>query len=381
MYGQVPVCIEMSKIAPKAMRGFAHTHSKILGVHFWDNTLTLSNTHKYWLLQNILLPKTGMNLGSILFLGVNLGMFSGIWGFISVTLFMKEAYRTLRKRNYKGRVTKRYLPKCSEVCRTFDNLMTSYADILSANDDVQEFRCNVLLDGILQNEYTSDFVCIEIYNKMYLATMLSLKKKNSQLAIKQKNSNFMAMQGKAEYRGIIGGSDSFTIIGTSGIGKSSAIQKSIELISSNKLLKCDNTKIIPCVQVQCPFDASPKGMLMSVLKAVDDALDTDYYMKSQKRSVTTDILIGSVAQVCINHIGLLVIDEIQHVYGHKNGIMLINMITQLINVSGVSICLVGTEESISFFERSPQLARRTIGLKYNPLPYDDYFKEFCELVF
>lgn len=85
------------------------------------------------------------------------------------------------------------------------------------------------------------------------------------------------------------------------------------------------------------------------------------------------------SQVCINHIGLLIIDEIQHVYGHRNGITLINMITQLINTSGVSICMVGTEESIAFFEKAPQLARRALGLKYGVLGYDDYFRNFCKL--
>ena len=44
--------------------------------------------------------------------------------------------------------------------------------------------------------------------------------------------------------------------------------------------------------------------------------------KSQDCSVTIDMLIGTVAQVAINHIGLLIIDEIQHVAAHRNGITL-----------------------------------------------------------
>ncbi len=35
----------------------------------------------------------------------------------------------MRKKNYKGRVIKRYLPKCNDICRTYDPIMTAYADL------------------------------------------------------------------------------------------------------------------------------------------------------------------------------------------------------------------------------------------------------------
>lgn len=60
--------------------------------------------------------------------------------------------------------------------------------------------------------------------------------------------------------GIIGGSDSFTIIGSSGIGKSSAIEKSIGLLTENAIIQDDELigNVIPCLVVQCPFDSSVK---------------------------------------------------------------------------------------------------------------------------
>ena len=78
--------------------------------------------------------------------------------------------------------------------------------------------------------YIPSEMSVEIYNKLYMATMMSLQKKGSRLRVLQQNANFNSMQG-SEYNGIIGGSDSFTIIGTSGIGKSSAIERAIRLIS------------------------------------------------------------------------------------------------------------------------------------------------------
>ena len=50
----------------------------------------------------------------------------------------------MRKKNYKGRVTKRYLPKCNDICRTYDPIMIAYADIVSKMEEVEEFRCNVI---------------------------------------------------------------------------------------------------------------------------------------------------------------------------------------------------------------------------------------------
>ncbi len=225
-------------------------------------------------------------------------------------------------------------------------------------------------------------MAIEIYSKLYLATVYSLKKKNTKLAVQQRNMTYRSMIGDRQYKGIIGGMDSLTIIGLSGIGKSSAVQTSLNLISGGQIIEAKDpfVKIIPCLQVQCPYDASPKGLLLEILRSVDEAIDTKYHERSRKASDTTDVLIGTVSQVCLNHVGLLVIDEIQNVSGRKSGSSLMSMIIQLINSSGISICMVGTPECIPFFESSMQLSRRSSGLRYGSLPYDRYFEDFCRKV-
>ena len=67
----------------------------------------------------------------------------------------------MRKTGYKGRTEKRILSKCKDVCRTYDTIQFAYADILQADESITEIRCNVLLDGLPEGEYTSDFVCIK----------------------------------------------------------------------------------------------------------------------------------------------------------------------------------------------------------------------------
>lgn len=222
----------------------------------------------------------------------------------------------------------------------------------------------------------------EIYSKLYLALLRSLQKKMTKTAVIQQNQNYKAIQ-QQEYTGIMGGSDSFTIVGNSGIGKSSAISRSLSLLQANGIIETEKpyTKIIPCVVVQCPFDSSVKGLLLEILRKVDEVLGSDYYKNALKIRVTTDMLIGSVSQVAINHIGLLVVDEIQNVVNSKHGKSLVGMLTQLINNSGISICMVGVPSCVSFFQEAMQLARRSLGLQYTSLPYDRYFYDFCCTLF
>lgn len=231
--------------------------------------------------------------------------------------------------------------------------------------------------------YIPSPMSLEIYSKLYLALLRSMQKKGTKTAIQQHYENHKAIIGE-EYNGIVGGSDSFTIIGCSGIGKSSAISRAITLITENKIIEIEKpyAKVIPCLVVQCPFDSSVKGLLLEILRKADEAIESNYYQYCVKsRTATTDMLIGLVSSIAINHIGILIVDEIQNVVNSKNGKNLVGMLTQLINNSGISICMVGTPECTIFFEQAMQLARRSVGLQYNSLCYDDYFENLCKTVF
>lgn len=269
--------------------------------------------------------------------------------------------------------------------------MKSGDDLLSALEVLPEYSADIrnadvpvrLMElSALYRIYVPSQMSLEIYSKLYLALLRSLQKKGTKLAVQQQNQNYKAVM-QQEYRGIIGGSDSFTIIGASGIGKSSAISRAIALITENHVIEVENpySKIIPCICVQCPFDSSVKGLLLEILRKVDEVIDGKYYQNALRARTTTDMLIGNVSQVALNHIGLLIVDEIQNVCSSKNGRSLVGMLTQLINNSGISICMVGTPESAVFFEQAVQLARRSLGLRYDVMEYGTNFRKFCETVF
>lgn len=110
-------------------------------------------------------------------------------------------------------------------------------------------------------------------------------------------------------------------------------------------------------------------------------IGTRYEHLAVKDRASIDNLIGTVSQIALNNILLIVIDECQNICRNKGGVNLVASMTQLINSSGVSICMVGLPETELFFGREMQLARRSVGLSYSALPYDEYFIKFCETLF
>ena len=59
----------------------------------------------------------------------------------------------MRKKGYKGRCEKKNLSKSMDVCRSYDAIQSVYADILQQDENIQEIRCNVLLDGLSEGDY------------------------------------------------------------------------------------------------------------------------------------------------------------------------------------------------------------------------------------
>ena len=250
-------------------------------------------------------------------------------------------------------------------------------EIISENEAMRLIALTDIYKVFVPNQMSR-----EIYSKLYLALLRSLQKKEGKLRVKQGIANHQAIV-QQEHNGILGGSDSFTIIGASGIGKSSAISRAVQLLTKDPVIEIDKPygKILPCVLVQCPFDSSVKGLLLEIIRVVDEQLGSSYYPKSTSTRATTDMLIGTVSQICLNHIGILIVDEIQNVAISQNGRNLLGALLQLINCSGISICMVGTPECTDFFTQAMQLARRSLGLQYESMEYGAEFVDLCETLY
>ena len=128
----------------------------------------------------------------------------------------------------------------------------------------------VALNTLYEVYYPFNTVSSTIYSKMYLSMVRSLQKKTGKLAVQQRNSNHF---GRGQSYFGISNSDSFSIVGMSGAGKSSAISRAIALMEGDKVITLESPycKILPVLVVQTPFDCSTKSLFLSILKSIDDA--------------------------------------------------------------------------------------------------------------
>lgn len=252
------------------------------------------------------------------------------------------------------------------------NLPKYSSSILKEDQATRLIALNNLYDIYLSNQMTR-----EIYSKMYLALYRSLEKKDTREAVIQSNRIF-----RKDKLGVNGGTDCISFLGDSGIGKTSAINQAIKLLNSETPIVITNPyrKIIPIITVQTPFDCSAKSLLLEILRQVDIHLDTKYYDYAILNKATVDNLIGTVSQIALQHIGLIIADEIQNVVKANKGRNLVGCLTQLINNAGISIVMVGTPGCESFFEEEMFLARRCQGMRYGALKYDDNFIQLCSIL-
>lgn len=136
------------------------------------------------------------------------------------------------------------MPDTTQMLRALPSMLSGeqlkqeLADLPAYTGEIRGKDAAARLLGLsdLYRVYVPSRMSAEIYSKLYLAMIRSLQKKGTKLAVEQRNENAKGVHGQ-EYRGILGGSDSFTIIGTSGIGKSSAISRAISLITGNRILE------------------------------------------------------------------------------------------------------------------------------------------------
>lgn len=159
--------------------------------------------------------------------------------------------------------------------------------------------------------------------------------------------------------------DSMTIIGISGIGKTTAIERL--LLMYPQVIKHMEYKGEPFsrtqlvwLKIDCPYDGSLATLCKSFFKAIDDVLGTRYLEKyGYANRVTSSMMLHMTTLVSIYGIGVLVIDEIQHLLNTKNNMEeMLNFFVTLSNTVGVPTVLIGTSKAQQLFKGNFRQARR-----------------------
>lgn len=166
------------------------------------------------------------------------------------------------------------------------------------------------------------------------------------------------------------GATGFSVIGYSGIGKTSLINRVLanypQVITHTeyKGIKFPHTQIV-WMKLECPFDGSVKGLCTNFFLEFDRITgDNTYYKNAASSRATTDVMIPQMALIAKRHsLGALIIDEIQNISAAKSGGVqkMLNFIMNLINTIGVPVILVGIPEAISVLSSNLMVARRNTG--------------------
>lgn len=184
---------------------------------------------------------------------------------------------------------------------------------------------------------------------------------------------------------------SSSLIGTSGIGKSTGIIKIISHFPeaiSHEPDDLNGITQVPIVKVECPKDSSIIDLCRSFFIELDDVLGTNYVLIFGKERTTADSMVNSMAKLVISHyVGMLVIDEIEQLTNVKNKSktsLMLNFFVNLNNKLKIPILIVGTPESISLFSGSHRLPRRWSGQgshRWQQLSNDEDWEYFIEMLF
>ena len=82
----------------------------------------------------------------------------------------------MRPLKIKDRCTKKKIKKCEEAIRTYDKIQTAYAEILDKDESIKSIQCNVLLEGVEDGEFTTDFLCVKIDGDLMVRECVFRKK-------------------------------------------------------------------------------------------------------------------------------------------------------------------------------------------------------------
>lgn len=157
---------------------------------------------------------------------------------------------------------------------------------------------------------------------------------------------------------------SYSLIGCSGSGKSTTLYRILSLYPQVIYHEKYNFTQLVYLKIDCPHDGSLKNLCLHFFKAIDVALGTEFEKRVALKRLGIEALLNYMRQITNTYaIGVLVIDEIQHLSVKNSGgaEKMLNFFVTLINVVGLPVVMVGTPKAKFIFDGDLRSARRGAG--------------------
>ncbi|MFK9095167.1 ATP-binding protein [Bacillus salipaludis] len=171
-----------------------------------------------------------------------------------------------------------------------------------------------------------------------------------------------ALNGSQDIRST---ASSMTLMGFSGIGKTTVIERILSIYPQVILHEYPlNLVQVVWLKLNCPHDGSLKSLCLDFFLKMDQLLGTNYYEKFGSRRNSISSMVTRMGQIARLHcIGAIVIDEIQHLLATRdnNSEKMMNFFVTLINEVGVPVLLIGTMRAKAVLQQDFRQARRGSG--------------------
>lgn len=171
-----------------------------------------------------------------------------------------------------------------------------------------------------------------------------------------------ALNGSQDIRST---ASSMTLMGFSGIGKTTAIERVLSLYPQVILHEHPlNLMQVVWLKLNCPHDGSLKSLCLDFFLKMDALLGTNYYEKFGNRRNSISSMVTQMGKIARLHcIGAIIIDEIQHLLATRdnNSEKMMNFFVTLINEIGVPVILIGTMRAKAVLQQDFRQARRGSG--------------------
>lgn len=186
-------------------------------------------------------------------------------------------------------------------------------------------------------------------------------------------------------------SDSGAILGVPGCGKTATVRRCLSTMP--QVIEHVEYQGKPCyckqvlwLHVECPSDCSVKTLGYNIMAALDKAIGSHYLDSTQGLRSASASAIATQTKILLtnNHVGLLVIDEIQNAVmtarKNRQEKPLLRFLVELTNETMTSIYFVGTPLAEELFVSQEHLKRRTRGIRLAPFRPDGAYLDFIRKI-
>ncbi len=159
----------------------------------------------------------------------------------------------------------------------------------------------------------------------------------------------------------------FALLGDPGMSKTTTTNRALSVYT--QVVEPETpyyVKQIVWLKVECPSMGGRKQLCAAILSAIDKVIGTRYAARfglESKRRTGDEMMAYVQHLVNLHAIGLIAVDELQHAMQSSEGVKpLMNFLVTLVNMLGVPIVLIGTNEARPIIDSAFREARRASGL-------------------